>query len=202
MKIAIAGAPSSGKSPLAAALGHALQVSGRQAEVTVATPPFAPDLARHDLPLSDFLIAVDRGEVVACGALWDQRGFRQTVIRDYSPLLRAARPLVNAAHRLIGTPRLPAVGSTLAMAFLSPLAVAPGADLDLGEFIEAFFIPAAQRGLEYLTIALPVKDPRLPALQRRFSTRSWHSRLYQVMWPGQSEVDLQDAPCLPDVALL
>ena len=75
-------------------------------------------------------------------------------------------------------------------------------ELDLGEFIEAFFIPAAQRGLEYLTIALPVKDPRLPALQRRFSTRSWHSRLYQVMWPGQSEVDLQDAPCLPDVALL
>jgi hypothetical protein len=51
VKIAIAGAPSSGKSPLAAALGHALQVSGRQAEVIVATPPFAPDLASHDLVL-------------------------------------------------------------------------------------------------------------------------------------------------------
>jgi hypothetical protein len=51
VKIAIAGAPSSGKSPLAAALGHALQVSGRQAEVTVANPPFAPGLASHDLVL-------------------------------------------------------------------------------------------------------------------------------------------------------
>lgn len=51
MKIAIAGAPSSGKSPLAAALGHALQVSGRQAVVTVTTPPFPADLAGHDLVL-------------------------------------------------------------------------------------------------------------------------------------------------------
>ncbi|AYQ29059.1 MULTISPECIES: hypothetical protein [unclassified Polaromonas] len=60
MKIAIAGAPSSGKSPLAAALGHALQMSGRQAEVTVATPPFAPDLARHDLVLLTGLEAAPR----------------------------------------------------------------------------------------------------------------------------------------------
>jgi hypothetical protein len=51
VKIAIAGAPSSGKNPLAAALGHALQASGRQAVVTVATPPFAADLAGHDLVL-------------------------------------------------------------------------------------------------------------------------------------------------------
>jgi len=51
VKIAIAGAPSTGKSPLAAALGQALQASGSQAVVTVATPPFATDLAGHDLVL-------------------------------------------------------------------------------------------------------------------------------------------------------
>jgi hypothetical protein len=51
VKIAIAGAPLTGKSPLAAALGHALQASGRPAEVTVAAPPFPADLAGHDLVL-------------------------------------------------------------------------------------------------------------------------------------------------------
>jgi len=51
VKIAIAGAPLTGKSPLAAALGHALQASGHQAEVTVAATPFAADLAGHDLVL-------------------------------------------------------------------------------------------------------------------------------------------------------
>lgn len=51
MKIAIAGAPSSGKSPLAAALGQALQASGRQAVVTVASTPFPADLMGHDLVL-------------------------------------------------------------------------------------------------------------------------------------------------------
>lgn len=51
MKIAITGAPSTGKSPLAAALGQALQASGRQVEVTVAIPPFPADLAGHDLVL-------------------------------------------------------------------------------------------------------------------------------------------------------
>lgn len=51
MKIAIAGAPLTGKSPLAAALGSALQASGLPAEVIVANPPFPADLAGHDLVL-------------------------------------------------------------------------------------------------------------------------------------------------------
>lgn len=68
MKIAIAGAPFSGKSPLAAALGHALQESGRQAEVTVATPPFAPDLASHDLVLLTGLEAAPRAAAAQLAA--------------------------------------------------------------------------------------------------------------------------------------
>ena len=51
VKIAIAGAPLTGKSPLATALGHALQASGRQAVVTVANTPFPADLMGHDLVL-------------------------------------------------------------------------------------------------------------------------------------------------------
>lgn len=51
VKIAIAGAPLTGKSPLATALGNALQASGRQAVVTVASTPCPADLMGHDLVL-------------------------------------------------------------------------------------------------------------------------------------------------------
>ena len=153
------------------------------------------------LPLERFLLALDGGEVVACGALWDRRAVRQTVIHGYARMLAIARPFVNAAGRILGTPRLPRAGSVLAHAFLSPLALAVGAEVLLPDFIKAFFPPAARLGLEFLTLALPATDARLPALRRRFSTRTWRSRLYRVDWPEQPAMKLEGA-FLPDVALL
>ena len=158
-------------------------------------------LAQHGLPLERFLLAMDGGQVVACGALWDQRGFRQTVIRGYSRALAVARPFVNLASRILGTPRLPRAGSVLAHAFLSPLAFAEGAAALLPDFIAEFFPLAAGLGIEFLTLALPTDDPRLPALRRRFSTRTWRSRLYRVAWPEQASHDLSGT-FLPEVALL
>ncbi len=161
-------------------------------------------LERHGLPLERFLVGLDGGEIVACGALWDQRGFRQTVIHGYSRALAVARPFVNLASGILGTPRLPRPGSVLAHAFLSPLACADGADAVLPDFIEAVFPLAAQMGVEFLTMALPATDSRLPALRRRFSTRTWRSRLYRVDWPDRDPVEFgaEGAAFLPDVALL
>ena len=79
MKIAIAGAPSTGKSPLAAALGHALQIAGRQAVVTVATPPFAPDLAGHDLVLLTGLEPASQAQRVAASVATDQETADQAI---------------------------------------------------------------------------------------------------------------------------
>ena len=158
-------------------------------------------LAAHGLPLERFLLALDGGEVVACGALWDQRAFRQTVIRGYARALAVARPVVNFASRILGTPHLPPAGSVLAHAFLSPLAFAAGAEALLPDFIEASFPLAAESGAEFLTLALPTTDARLPALRRRFSTRTWRSRLYRVDWPGPPVVKIEGT-FLPDVALL
>jgi len=158
-------------------------------------------LETHGLPLERFLLALDGGEILACGALWDQRAFRQTVIHGYARALTIALPFVNLAGRIFGTPRLLRAGSVLAHAFLSPLAVAEGAEAMLPDFIAGFFPLAARSGVEFLTLALPANDPRLPALRRRFSTRTWRSRLYRVSWPGQPSPDLSGT-FLPDVALL
>ncbi len=161
-----------------------LNEHGRRHELAaVWTAENLAALATHGLPLESFLLAFDGDEVVACGALWDQRGFRQTVIHGYSRALAVARPFVNFASRVLGTPRLPRPGAVLAHAFLSPLAFAEGAEAMLPDFIEVFFPLAARAGVEFLTLALPTIDPRLPMLRCRFSTRTWRSRLYRVSWP-------------------
>ncbi len=158
-------------------------------------------LAEHGLPLERFLLACDGREVVACGALWDQRGFRQTVIHGYSRPLALARPFVNFASPILRTPRLPLPDAVLAHAFLSPLAFVEGLEAMLPDLIEAFFPLAAHAGVEFLTLTLPTTDPSLPTLHRRFSTRTWRSRLYRVSWPGEAAPDLTGT-FLPDVALL
>ena len=112
--------------------------------------------------------------------------------------------MLNLASRFLGFPRLPKPDSVLAHAFLSPLAFAPGAEAMLSDFIAALFPMAAQTGIEFLTLALPAIDPRLPKLRRRFSTRTWRSRLYRVDWPDHTRLEMrvQGAAFLPEVALL
>jgi hypothetical protein len=161
-------------------------------------------LHQHGLPLERFFVALEGNEIIAAGALWDQRAFRQTVVRGYAPLLSAARPFLNLAGQILGFPRLPEPDSVLAHAFLSPLAFTPGAEAMLPNFIGALFPMAARMGIEFLTLALPASDPRLAKLRRRFSTRTWRSRLYRVDWPDHTrlEMRMQGAAFLPEVALL
>jgi hypothetical protein len=186
------------------ALLHVLNEHGRSHQLaTFWTEERLRGLDRHGLPLERFLVAIDGDEVAACGALWDQRGFRQTVIRGYTPLLSAARPLINATSGILGTTRLPPPGSVLSHAFLSPLAFKSGAEAMLLDFISAFFPLARSLGLDFLTLALPAADSRLAALHRRFSTRAWRSRLYRVDWPARTGESInRRAAFLPDVALL
>ncbi len=157
-------------------------------------------LARHGLPLERFLLALDGREAVACGALWDQRAFRQTVIRRLPPLLRILRPFINAAGSFFQLPRVPAPGIPLAHAFLSPLACASES---LPDFTAAFFPMARAAGCEFLTLALAADDPCLPAMRRRFALREWRSRIYTVEFPCNSAAALPAGmPALPEVALL
>lgn len=171
---------------------------------TVWTAENLRALDAHGLPLTRFLLLRERGRLMACGALWDQRAFRQTVIQRYAFPLSAARPLLNVASHLFGTPRLPRPGVALAHAFLSPLAFADGAEALFSDLLESFFPLAAKIGLDYLTLALPSEDARLPGIRRRFSTRTWRSRLYRVNWPEQLPCRLngRGAAFLPDVSLL
>jgi hypothetical protein len=157
-----------------------------------------------NLKEDNFRIVRDGGRICACAALWDQRTFKQTVIRGYAPWLATTRPVVNFAANIIGTPRLPAVGSTLAHAFLSHFAIVPGKMDALPGLVTKLCALAAERGIEFLTLGFAANDPRLATIRARFKHREYRSRIYIVRWPnmGGAAGSLDGRVLQPELALL
>lgn len=135
----------------------------------------------------DFLLlrepAGGGSHIRACLALWDQRGFKQTVIRGYAPWLALLRPVLSPVLALSGRPRLPPRGTSLAMAFLSHEAAPMDRPELLARLVEAARRRASARGLEYLVLGLSRSDPRLPRILERFRCRVYDSVLYLVHRP-------------------
>jgi hypothetical protein len=98
---------------------------------------------------------------------------------------------------------LPPVGSALAHAFLSPLALLPGEDAGLlPALLELSLAGASQRGIDFLTLGFAGQDTAMASIRRRFRTLVFESRLYSVAWPdGGPAAPLDDRPVAPEVAL-
>ena len=152
----------------------------------------------------DFRFAVERECLAGSAALWDQRGFKQTVIRGYQSWLKHARPVLNFSARFTRGIELPAVGKTLSNAFVSHVALEPDRPGILTELIESLRRVAACRGIKLLTLGFAANDPRLTWLRRNFRGREYRSRLYLVRWPefGGTAQDLDGRILAPEVALI
>jgi len=132
----------------------------------------------------DFLVTRRTGTPVGCLAVWDQREFKQAVIQDYSPRLRAVRPFVNLLAPWLGVPRLPAPGSPLEHAYLSHVAVT---DPDvLVPLVDAGRAEARRRGCDVVVLGMSEPNPLLPHLRRAFRHRAYRSTLYVVDWDGEA----------------
>lgn len=107
--------------------------------------------------------------------IWDQRAFKQVVVRGYSPWLQRLRWLTG----------LPPVGSVLPIAYWTAHA-------------REWEIPADCR---WLVLGLSDRHPLLPALRQRYRPREYVSRLYVVHDPSTT-VDLDDRIPHVEVSLL
>lgn len=164
---------------------------------------FWSDNATHQhAPWSDSVLFRKGGRAIACGTLWDQRPCRQTVIKGYNRAFSLVRPLVNLCSRVFGTPRLPAPGSVLSHAFLSPFHIASD-HLDLLPLIIQYFRAlASKKGIEFLTLGFGAEDPRLSIVRRHFLCREYRSCLYSIHWEGDTQAPLSSGVLFPEVALL
>jgi hypothetical protein len=161
-------------------------------------------LQQLGLQPDDFRFVREDGRIVAGAALWNQRMFKQTVVRGYTPSLTLTRPVLNLVARFTRGTKLPAVGETLANAFVSQLVVEPDKPDALVKLLTKLREIAAQRKIELLTLGFAANDTRLAVLRKNFRCREYHSRLYIVRWPecGGAARELDGRILAPEVALL
>jgi hypothetical protein len=155
----------------------------------------------RDLAIEHFMLLEEQGALRGVGAVWDQRAFKQVVIAGYQPWLRRARRPLNAALHVLGQPRLPPAGASLALGYLSHFALA--ADDDLEGAVALFHALrglARGRGLAQLAITLAADHPLRAALGQRFGARPYRSILYAVRWRSrQAPEDAGDAGDAGDI---
>ena len=147
-----------------------------------AAADLASGQAARGLTAEDFAVAVARDRVIGCMALWDQRAFKQVVVRGYSPAVRRTRRLINAASPLLGLPRLPAIGNRLEFAYLSHTAIDDDRDDVLSALIAEQTRRAHHRGLDYVIAGFSAAHPFHPVIQREFARRTYRSTLYVAHW--------------------
>jgi hypothetical protein len=145
----------------------------------------------------DFVVAMKGGRVVGCAARWDQRAFKQAVVRGYDPALRRWRPLLN----LFGA-GLPPVGGVLPFGFVSHLAVDEDDPDIFSDLIGVARSGAGREGCRWLALGLAARHPLAEQVRRQFrGTREYESILYLVHEPG-SEVALDGRVPHLEVAVL
>jgi hypothetical protein len=141
---------------------------------------FAPQGTFRDLDPAGLLLAWKGVQLVGALAGWDQHAFRQTVVHDYSPVLRWARPLVNGWAWIRGWPGIPARGDSLRY-LVAALPVVDGDPAVFRALVDALRQQAAGGPWDYLLVGLHEADPLLPVL-RSYSAREYTTRLYLVCW--------------------
>jgi len=143
------------------------------------------------LSAADFLVAEGHGRLNACVAVWDQRAFKQTIVEEYRPLVRCARPAYNLLAPLLRLPTLPAMGATLCDAWLSHFALREQ-DAGLAHLLlKAAFKLARKKGLEQLMLGLSDASVERLALRHNLKPLVYRSILYVVHWPDEC-VELPD----------
>lgn len=161
-------------------------------------------LSRPGLAPADFRLAVRRGSIAGCAALWDQRAFKQVIVRGYSRPLERCRLLINTIGPLFGVPALPEAGSELAFAYLSHLAADDDDPDVLNSLVAAGRRAARARGLDYITLGMSTGSPLYEPVRRTFAHRSYASVLYAAFWPDGEPVmqALDGRPSYPEMAIL
>jgi hypothetical protein len=152
------------------------------------------------LKAEDFFVVRRGPGVAACVALWDQGGFKQTIVHGYTGTMARLRPLINFAAPLVRMPRLPAAGEPLREVFLSHFAVEGDDPLLCRAIIDAALTEAHRRRFALALVGLAARHPLAPTL-RGYRPREYKSLLHLVDWADKSEAMELPAPRIPHIEI-
>lgn len=138
------------------------------------------DLAPLGLTMDRFFIAEQDGRPVACAAIWDQRSFKQSVVRAYRPAIRRLRPVLNVLGGWLGHMQLHEVGRPLPLQFLSHAACVSGRENAFAGLVSAASAACRLEGCS-LVAGFASRHP-LATVMARCARRVLPSTLYAVSW--------------------
>jgi hypothetical protein len=147
----------------------------------------APDLASGLLPGlrgEDFWVLYDhQNEIAACGALWNQQGYKQYLIKEYGGVLKLVRPLT-AVLKLLGFPPLPKPGSVLNFCTLSFWAIRGDDPVIFETYLK--LVAAGLKNYPFFVMGCSFEHP-LHQRIKRASSLSFSSQVYLVDWAKDGE---------------
>lgn len=159
--------------------------------------------AKTGLSIGDFYIVEDgSGNIETCLALWDQRAFKQSVIKGYKPPLCQLRPLYNLFAKLSTRVLLPQVNSMLEQIYIAFFACTND-ELQLDAIKEAAQI-AKSKGASSCILGLSSEHPSVDVLKKKLKADVYETDIEMVNLDGKEATLMLDKERLiqPEVALL
>lgn len=133
--------------------------------------------------IEDAMVVERGGDIVGCGALWDQRALKEERVLHYSLPLRAVALGVRAHAALLGGPTLPRTGYPLPLAHVRYFAAA---DLDSARVIrDGLLARARDHALLIVMLGVDERDPLATIARGRL-----HVTLRGALW---ASADADDA---------
>ena len=155
--------------------------SQRQFFPVYSDSDFSDGEVLRDFSVKDFLVARRNEKIVGVIGLWDQIGYKQSVVRSYDTSLKVLRPFYNFGGRFFGAQPLPGLGEHIHSAYASFICVANDDKTVFSALLRAIYNLAVERHYAYLMVGLAYSDPLLP-LARKYKHIAYHSRVYVGSW--------------------
>lgn len=166
---------------------------------TLFNPVHTPNLEPEN-----FFLALDDKTVVGCLAVWDQSGFKQTIVRGYSGVIDRWRKLINIGTRLRNGPVLPPPNTPFRYCFASHLAIDRDDPQVFASMLRSVYNHAAAEGYAYFMLGLSEANQLLPVVTNSYRDITYTSQLYLVDWDNSDKKRIQVDARLPhpEIAIL
>jgi hypothetical protein len=135
-----------------------------------------------DLRPENFLLAVRNDEVIGCLAIWDQRSFKQIVVREYSTFYKRARLLINAFAFLTGRASLPPINTSIPYCYISHVAIYNNDPTIFSHLLRAAYEISRQRQIALMMVGLPEHHPFISIIRNSYKFFQINSTIYLAYW--------------------